>query len=87
MEYSVYSDRQNAIDLGKNSICHPRTKHVDVKYHWILEEKESESFHFKKIHTSENPAYTLTNKIPKDIFELYNELVGMNFIWKMKIPP
>ena len=35
MEYIVYCDSQSAIDLSKNSMYHARTKHIDVRYHWI----------------------------------------------------
>ena len=78
MEYIVYCDSQSAIDLSKNSMYHARTKHIDVRYHWIREKVENESFHVKKIHTSENPVDMLTKMIPKDKFELCKELVGMS---------
>ena len=55
MEYIVYYDSQCAIDLSKNSMYHAKTKHIDVRYHWIREKVENESFQVKKIHTSENP--------------------------------
>ena len=38
MEYIVYCDSQSAIDLSKNSMYHARTKHIDVRFHWIGEE-------------------------------------------------
>ena len=72
MEYIFYCDSQSAIDLSKNSMYHARTKYIDVRYHWIHEEVESESFHVKKIHTSEYPADMLTKMIPKDKFELWS---------------
>ena len=34
-KYVVYSDSQSAIHLTKNSMFHSRSKHIDVKYHWI----------------------------------------------------
>ena len=57
---------------------HARTKHIDVRYHWICEEVESESFHIKKIHTSENPSDMLNKTISKDKLKLFKELVGMS---------
>ena len=78
MEYIFYCDSQSAIDLSKTSMYHARTKHIDVRYHWIREKVENESFHVKKIHTSENSADMLTNMIPKDKFELCKEHVGMS---------
>ena len=65
-------------DLSKNSMYHTRTKHIDVRYHLIREEVETESFHVKKIHTSENPAKMVTKTISKNKLKLYKELVGMS---------
>jgi len=31
----LYSDSQNAIHLAKNSTFHSRTKHIQLKYHFI----------------------------------------------------
>ena len=31
----VYSDSQSAIHLSKNPVYHERTKHVDVRFHYI----------------------------------------------------
>ena len=78
MEYIVYCDSQSAIDLSKNFIYHARTKHIDITYHSICEKVESQSFHVKKIHTSENSADMLTKTIPKDKFDLCKELLGMS---------
>lgn len=33
--YVLYCDSQSAIHLGKNSTFHGRSKHIDVRYHWI----------------------------------------------------
>ena len=37
-EVTVYSDSQSAIYLSKNPVYHERTKHVDVKYHFIRDQ-------------------------------------------------
>jgi len=34
-KYNLHYDNQNAIDLSKNATFHLRTKHIDVRYHWI----------------------------------------------------
>ena len=78
MEYVVYCDSQSAIDLSKNSMYHARTKHIDVRYHWIREKIEDESMQVEKISTNENPADMLTKVVTRDKFELCKELVGMS---------
>ena len=32
----IHCDSQSAIDLSKNTMYHIRTKHVDVRYYWIM---------------------------------------------------
>ena len=34
-EYVVFCDSQSAMDLSKNTSYHSRTKHIDVRYHWL----------------------------------------------------
>ena len=36
-EYIIYCNSQSTIDLSKNIMYHARTKHIDVRYHWIKE--------------------------------------------------
>ena len=35
LRYMVYCDNQSAIHLSKNSTFHARSKHIDVRYHWM----------------------------------------------------
>ena len=38
----------------KNSTFHLRSKHIDVRYHWIHDVLDSKQLYLEKIHTSEN---------------------------------
>ena len=31
----VYCDNSNAIDISKNSVQHSKTKHLEIRYHFI----------------------------------------------------
>ena len=37
----IYTDSQSAIELAKNPIYHAKTKHVDIRYHFIREKVEN----------------------------------------------
>ena len=52
----VFSDSQNAIHLCKNPIFHERTKHVNVKYHFVRNQVSDETIVILKIPTKDNPA-------------------------------
>lgn len=76
-EYIVYCDSQSAIDLSKNTMYHARTKHIDVRYHWLRLAVEEKAFRLQKIHTDRNAADMLTKVVSKEKFELCVKLVGM----------
>lgn len=78
-EYVVLCDSQSAIDLSKNSMYHARTKHIDVRYHWLRNVIEEKMLKLKKVHTNKNGADMLTKTVPASKLELCIKLAGMRF--------
>ena len=56
------SDSQSAIYLANNLVYHDRTKHIDVRYHFIHILLEHGVLSLEKIHTNQNLADML-NKV------------------------
>ncbi|KAH9782721.1 Integrase catalytic domain-containing protein [Citrus sinensis] len=56
----VFCDNQSVIFLVKNQTYHARTKHIDVKYHYVREIIESGVVLLRKIDTKDNPSDMLT---------------------------
>ena len=52
----IYSDSQSAIHLSKNPVYHERTKHVDVKYHFVRDLISTGSVQVSKVPTEDNPS-------------------------------
>jgi len=52
----VFSDSQSAIHLCKNPVYHERTKHVDVKYHFVRNQICNGTVEILKVPTEDNPA-------------------------------
>ncbi|GJX81498.1 retrovirus-related pol polyprotein from transposon TNT 1-94 [Tanacetum coccineum] len=48
---TMHSDSQSVIHLAKNQVYHARTKHIDVRYHFIREILEEGEVRIQKIHT------------------------------------
>ena len=48
----LYSDIQSAIHLANKSSFHSRTKHIQLKYHFIISILDEELLKLEKIHTS-----------------------------------
>ncbi|CAI7747178.1 unnamed protein product [Closterium sp. NIES-54] len=73
----VKSDSKSAIDLARNDNWHGRTKHMNVKYHWVREQLEKQQFKFEFVPTQEQVADFLTKVLPRSNFEYCKEKVGM----------
>ena len=73
----LHCDSQSAIQLAKNPVFHAKTKHVDVKYHFIREVLEDKLLQFAKVHTSENPADLLTKGLSSERFAHCRALMGI----------
>ena len=76
--YVVNCDSQSAIDLSKNSMYHSRSKHIEVRYHWLRLVVELRSFELEKIHTDKNPTNMLTKVVSREKLKLCVRLAGMN---------
>ncbi|KAL0405967.1 UNVERIFIED_CONTAM: Retrovirus-related Pol polyprotein from transposon TNT 1-94 [Sesamum latifolium] len=53
---TVFSDSQSSIQLCKNPVFHDRTKHIDVRYHFIRDIVSKGFINLEKIKSEENPA-------------------------------
>ena len=59
----VSSDNQAAIKLVRNPIYHRRTKHIDVRHHFIRDEQEKGTISVEFIPTNAQPADMLTKSL------------------------
>ncbi|WVZ01479.1 hypothetical protein V8G54_027548 [Vigna mungo] len=66
----VHCDSQSAIHLANHQIYHSRTKHIDVKLHFVRSIVESGDVQICKIASEENPADMLTKPLAKERFLL-----------------
>ncbi|GKV42475.1 hypothetical protein SLEP1_g49872 [Rubroshorea leprosula] len=73
-EMMVFCDSQSAIHLTKNTMYHERTKHIQVRYHFVREVISNGDVLVEKISTDENPADMMT----KPMGELMLPEVSLN---------
>ena len=73
----LYSDSQSDIHLAKNSAFHFRTKHIQLKYHFIQSVLEDGELKLEKIHTSQNPADMLTKVVTREKLRTCSVSIGL----------
>ncbi|KAH9723672.1 hypothetical protein KPL70_007193 [Citrus sinensis] len=73
----VHCDSQSAICLSKNQTHHERTKHIDIKVHFIRLEVSKATVMLQKIHTDDNVADMLTKAVPGAKFKFCLDLAGI----------
>jgi hypothetical protein len=65
------------IYLTKDQMFYERTKHIDVKYHYVREVIEEGRLKVSKISTQDNPADMMAKPVPVAQFELCSSLVDI----------
>ncbi|MCF8704111.1 Ty1/Copia family ribonuclease HI, partial [Corynebacterium sp. MC-02] len=73
-----FCNSQSAICLAKNQVHHGRTKHIDVRFHFIREIIDEENILLQKIQTAENPADMLTKVISGIKFQHCKNLINIS---------
>ena len=74
---TILCDNQGAIALAKDNKFHARTKHIDLRYHFIREAVEDGKITVKYILTDENVSDIFTKALPKPKFQRFVELLGL----------
>ena len=77
---TVFLDSQSALHLCKNPAFHERTKHVDVRYHFIREKVIEGKILVEKISTEDNLADVGTKVLTLSKFKLFVDLLGIREI-------
>ena len=63
-----YIDNQSARQLAMNPVHHQRSKHIDIKYHWIRDKVAAQEIELVHVPTTEQRADFLTKTLPAIAF-------------------
>jgi hypothetical protein len=64
----AYIDNKSARQLAENPAHHQRSKHIDIKYHWIRDMVSSATVKLHGVHTDDQRADFLTKNLHGDAF-------------------
>ena len=76
-ELIVFSDNQGAIALAKNPVHHAKTKHIDIRHHFVRDVFKEKEFDLQYVSTDDQTADFLTKALPRAKHEHCVKLCGL----------
>ncbi|XP_043483599.1 secreted RxLR effector protein 161-like [Leptopilina heterotoma] len=74
----IYVDKQSAIKLSKNSEFHQRSKHIDVRFHFIRDVIGRKDIEVKYVMSKDQLADIFTKPLPKQQFVYLREMMSVS---------
>jgi hypothetical protein len=74
---TLYGDNQGSLALGNNPTHHSRSKHIDIRHHFIREAVQDGKIILEYCNTDEMLADYLTKALPREKFIKLRDLTGM----------
>ena len=73
----LMEDNQGAIAIARNPVAHARTRHIDIRYHYIRETAQEGAIDLRYCPTNEMIANLLTKPPSRAQFERLRSIMGM----------
>ncbi|GJZ60327.1 hypothetical protein Tco_0616143 [Tanacetum coccineum] len=64
----VLCDNKGAIDLSKNPVLHSRTKHIEIRHHFLRDNVQKGNISIEKVSSEDNIANILTKPLKREPF-------------------
>ena len=74
---TIYVDNKSTISLAKNLVSHCRSKHINIKYHFIREQVKNKIIELVHCRTEEQLADIFTKPLKTNTFQKFIEKLGM----------
>lgn len=76
-------DNKLAISLSKNPVFHDRSKHIDLRYHFVREKVEAGDIDIEHVRTDDQLADILTKSLGRVKFQEMRKKVGVRTVSNM----
>ncbi|GKB46759.1 hypothetical protein Tco_0897512, partial [Tanacetum coccineum] len=79
MNTKIHIDNESIICIVKNPVYHSKTKHIEIRHHFIRDSYEKKLIRVEKIHTDFNVADLLTKAFDGPMFHFL--VVNIGYTW------
>ncbi|GJY64653.1 putative ribonuclease H-like domain-containing protein, partial [Tanacetum coccineum] len=83
MNTQIFIDNESTISIVKNLVYHSKTKHIEIRHHFIRDSYEKKLIQVLKIHTDDNVADLLTKAFDGPRFNFLVVKHGFEVGWKL----
>jgi hypothetical protein len=73
---TIHCDNQGCVKLSKNPIFHDKSKHIEIKYHYIRDMVQRKTIHVQYLSTHEQIADIFTKPLAKTKFEYFVRILA-----------
>ncbi|GKE49379.1 putative ribonuclease H-like domain-containing protein [Tanacetum coccineum] len=77
MQTKIHINNESTISIVKNPVFHLKTKHIEIRHHFIRDSNEKKLIQMIKIHTDKNVADLLTKAFDVSRFQYLIASIGM----------
>ncbi|GKC00223.1 hypothetical protein Tco_0986359, partial [Tanacetum coccineum] len=77
MQTKIHIDYESTICIVKNPFFHSKTKHIEIRHHFIRDSNEKKFIQMIKIHTDQNVTDFLTKAFNVSRFQYLIASIGM----------
>ena len=73
----IHCDNQSCVKLSMNLVHHDRTKHMEIKYHYVREMVQRRAVELRYVATKEEIVDVLTKLLCREKFEYFGDMLGV----------
>lgn len=73
----IFCDSEGARSIASNNVDHKRTKHIDIKHHYIREKINEGTINVNEVNSKDNLADILTKALPRDSHQTLTSRMGL----------
>jgi hypothetical protein len=74
---TIHYDNHSCVKLSENPVFHDKSKHIEIKYHYIRDMVQRKTIHVQYLSNHEQISNIFTKPLSKTKFKYFHEKLGL----------